>query len=53
MSTRSWLAFRPRDTVFVRDGRSFDAASDPLAQTVRPSPDDNRRCSRWGIHGEP
>ena len=38
MSTRSWLAFRPRDTVFVRDGRSFDAASDPLAQTVRPSP---------------
>jgi CRISPR-associated protein Cmr3 len=38
VSTRSWLAFRPRDTVFVRDGRSFDAASDALAQTVRPSP---------------
>ena len=38
MSTRSWLAFRPRDTVFVRDGRSFDAASDGVAQTVRPSP---------------
>jgi CRISPR type III-B/RAMP module-associated protein Cmr3 len=38
MSTASWLAFRPRDTVFVRDGRSFDAASDTLAQTVRPSP---------------
>lgn len=38
MSNRSWLAFRPRDTVFVRDGRSFDAASDAVAQTVRPSP---------------
>jgi CRISPR type III-B/RAMP module-associated protein Cmr3 len=38
MSTASWLALRPRDTVFVRDGRSFDAASDALAQTVRPSP---------------
>lgn len=37
MST-SWLAFTPRDTVFVRDGRSFDAASDALAQTVRPGP---------------
>jgi len=34
----SWLAFTPRDTVFVRDGRSFDAASDALAQTVRPGP---------------
>ena len=38
MSTSSWLAFTPRDTVFVRDGRSFDAASDALAQTVRPGP---------------
>lgn len=34
----SWLAFVPRDTVFVRDGRSFDAATDTTAQTVRPSP---------------
>ncbi len=34
----SWLAFVPRDTVFVRDGRPFDAATDATAQTVRPSP---------------
>ncbi|HLI39927.1 MAG TPA: type III-B CRISPR module-associated Cmr3 family protein [Streptosporangiaceae bacterium] len=38
MSTSSWLAFLPRDTVFVRDGRPFDAASDALAQTVWPGP---------------
>jgi CRISPR type III-B/RAMP module-associated protein Cmr3 len=34
----SWLAFTPRDTVFVRDGRSFDAATDAVAQTVWPGP---------------
>jgi CRISPR type III-B/RAMP module-associated protein Cmr3 len=38
VSASSWLAFVPRDTVFVRDGRSFDAASDASAQTVRPGP---------------
>ena len=38
MSSTSGLAFTPRDTVPVRDGRSFDAATDGLAQTVRPSP---------------
>ena len=38
MSSTSWLAFTPRDTVFVRDGRSFDAAADALAETVRPGP---------------
>ncbi len=38
MSRTSWLAFRPRDTVFVRDGRSFDAATDAVAETVRPGP---------------
>jgi CRISPR type III-B/RAMP module-associated protein Cmr3 len=38
LSSASWLAFRPRDTVFVRDGRSFNAAADALAETVRPSP---------------
>jgi CRISPR type III-B/RAMP module-associated protein Cmr3 len=38
VSRTSWLAFRPRDTVFVRDGRSFDAAADALAETVRPGP---------------
>ena len=33
-----WLAFTPRDTVFVRDGRSFNAAADTSAVTVRPWP---------------
>src|SRR6185437_8096917 len=33
-----WLALTPRDTVFIRDGRSFDAATDTVAATVRPSP---------------
>jgi CRISPR type III-B/RAMP module-associated protein Cmr3 len=36
--TVSWLALVPRDTVFVRDGRSFDAAADTVAQTIRPGP---------------
>ena len=34
----TWLALTPRDTVFVRDGRSFDAAADATAVTVRPWP---------------
>jgi CRISPR type III-B/RAMP module-associated protein Cmr3 len=38
VSGASWLAFKPRDTVFVRDGRSFNAAADTLAETVRPGP---------------
>lgn len=38
MSVSSWLAFTPRDTVFVRDGRSFDAAADATAQAVLPGP---------------
>jgi CRISPR type III-B/RAMP module-associated protein Cmr3 len=38
MSTSAWLAFTPRDTVFVRDGRSFNAAADAFAQTVLPGP---------------
>jgi CRISPR/Cas system CMR-associated protein Cmr3 (group 5 of RAMP superfamily) len=38
VSSSSWLAFTPRDTVFVRDGRSFDAAADTFSQTVRPTP---------------
>ena len=33
-----WLAFTPRDTVFIRDGRSFNAAADTSAATVRPWP---------------
>lgn len=38
MTAAEWLAFAPRDTVFVRDGRSFDAAADGFAQAVRPGP---------------
>lgn len=38
MNATSWLAFSPRDTVFVRDGRSFDAATDTTGVSVRPSP---------------
>ena len=38
MTQDSWLAFTPRDTVFIRDGRSFDAAADAAAQAVRPGP---------------
>ena len=34
----SWLALVPRDTMMIRDGRSFDAAQDASAQTVRPWP---------------
>jgi CRISPR type III-B/RAMP module-associated protein Cmr3 len=33
-----WLAFTPRDTVIVRDGRSFDAGADDSAESVRPWP---------------
>lgn len=33
-----WLALVPRDTMFVRDGRSFDAGSDAVAHTVTPGP---------------
>lgn len=33
-----WLAFTPQDTVFIRDGRAFDAAAQARAQTVRPTP---------------
>ncbi len=38
MSASTWLAFTPRDTVFIRDGRSFDAATDTSGVSVRPSP---------------
>ena len=38
MTSARWLAFTPRDTVFVRDGRAFDAAANTTAQAVRPGP---------------
>lgn len=34
----AWLALVPRDTVFIRDGRAFDAVADTSATTVRPGP---------------
>jgi CRISPR-associated protein Cmr3 len=34
----AWLAFAPRDTVLVRDGRSFNAGADAIAETVYPWP---------------
>ncbi|MFE9499044.1 type III-B CRISPR module-associated Cmr3 family protein [Streptomyces collinus] len=33
-----WLAFTPMDTVFVRDGRSFDAGTDTAGRPVWPGP---------------
>jgi CRISPR-associated protein Cmr3 len=38
VTASGWLALTPRDTVFVRDGRSFDAAADSSAQAVVPGP---------------
>ncbi|MGH3797668.1 MAG: type III-B CRISPR module-associated Cmr3 family protein [Pseudonocardiaceae bacterium] len=34
----TWLAFTPRDTLFIRDGRGFDAGAQTNAHTVRPAP---------------
>lgn len=33
-----WLAFVPRDTIFIRDGRAFDAGASTVARTVWPGP---------------
>lgn len=33
-----WMAFTPRDTVFIRDGRSFNAAAERFGQGVLPGP---------------
>jgi CRISPR-associated protein Cmr3 len=38
VTAEQWLAFMPRDTVFVRDGRAFDAAANTTAQAVMPGP---------------
>jgi CRISPR-associated protein Cmr3 len=38
MTETRWLSFTPRDTVFIRDGRAFNAASDAIGVTVRPGP---------------
>ncbi|GAA3820710.1 type III-B CRISPR module-associated protein Cmr3 [Streptomyces chiangmaiensis] len=33
-----WLAFTPQDTLFIRDGRAFDAGVENAAQAVWPTP---------------
>lgn len=38
MSPAVWLALAPRDSVLIRDGRSFDAGVDATAETTRPWP---------------
>lgn len=38
MTRSMWLAFTPRDTLFIRDGRAFDAGTDNAAQAVWPTP---------------
>jgi hypothetical protein len=38
VSTTQWVAFEPRDTVLVRDGRQFDAGLDATAEPTLPGP---------------
>ncbi|MBN1172682.1 MAG: hypothetical protein JXA67_10960 [Micromonosporaceae bacterium] len=38
MSRTQWVAFEPRDTIMVRDGRSFDAGADAVGEPVLPGP---------------
>lgn len=49
----AWLAFTPRDTVIVRDGRSFDAGADSLAESVRPWPSTVAGATRAAYGAEP
>jgi CRISPR type III-B/RAMP module-associated protein Cmr3 len=53
MSGTSWLAFRPRDTVLVRDGRSFDASADQVAHPVRPWPSTIGGAARAAFGDDP
>lgn len=53
MTSSRWLAFTPRDTVFVRDGRSFDAADDTAAQAVTPGPSTIAGAVGRAFGGEP
>jgi hypothetical protein len=48
-----WLAFTPRDTVLVRDGRSFDAGADASAESVRPWPSTIAGAVRTAYGAEP
>ena len=47
-----WLALVPRDTVFVRDGRAFDAGSDAVAHTVMPGPSTTAGATGAAFGGE-
>lgn len=49
----AWLALRPRDTVFVRDGRAFDAASELVATSVAPWPSTIAGAVRTAYGAEP
>lgn len=53
MSRQTWLAFAPRDTLFVRDGRSFDAAADAAGQAVRPGPSTTAGAVGAAFHARP
>jgi CRISPR type III-B/RAMP module-associated protein Cmr3 len=53
MSEAAWLAFRPRDTVLVRDGRSFDASADQIAHPVRPWPSTIGGATRAAFGDDP
>jgi CRISPR type III-B/RAMP module-associated protein Cmr3 len=48
-----WLAFTPRDTVVVRDGRSFDAGADASAESVWPWPSTIAGAVRAAYGAEP
>lgn len=48
-----WLAFTPRDTIFIRDGRPFDAAAQTSANTVRPTPTTLAGATRAAFGAEP
>ncbi|GAB2520903.1 type III-B CRISPR module-associated Cmr3 family protein [Nocardiopsis aegyptia] len=50
---RRWLALVPRDTVQVRDGRSFDAGAGGVAHTVRPWPSTVAGALVPALGGEP
>src|SRR5690606_27056122 len=48
-----WLALVPRDTVQVRDGRSFDAGAGGVSHTVRPWPSTVAGALVGALGGEP
>ncbi|QTD99987.1 type III-B CRISPR module-associated Cmr3 family protein [Streptomyces cyanogenus] len=52
--TRSvWLAFTPRDSLFIRDGRAFDAGADNAARAVWPNPSTLAGAVGAALGGEP